>query len=178
MCGFLLLIRKSQGLSAQNRKVYCDWWDCLSRPRLLRKTGGLVLCLSAPVPSLSDPMAPPRAQLPHSHPLHSLQTQTPDSGRPAPGSGAQADVSGWVLGSSREEPVPGAGPLAAPGGRGSSAAEHAHPLRAERDLARMPHWRPVTDLSRILGGKGPCLLRPDLKFLSLPLPACHTKGKV
>lgn len=41
MCGFLLLIRKSQRLSAQNREVYCDWRDCLSCPRLLRKTGGL-----------------------------------------------------------------------------------------------------------------------------------------
>ena len=71
-CGFLLLIRKSQRLSAQNRKVYRDWRDHLSCSRLVWKAGGFLLCPFPPPPCFPAPILPscpmaPLAKLPHCH---------------------------------------------------------------------------------------------------------------
>lgn len=110
MYGFLLLIRKSQGLSAQNWKVYCDWRDCLPCPRLLWKTGGfLPVPLSSfnsrpPIPGL---IVPGRKTAPTLSLLRFLETQNAQvhASILLPISGPQLDLSGWVLKQQLERPA-------------------------------------------------------------------------
>lgn len=124
MRGVLLLIRKSQRLSAQDGKVYCDWRHRLPCPRLLWETGG-----SLPVPpSFTVPhLTVPRETLPSL--LRFLEMQNVPKQASASACGPHPDLSEWVSGrgSSWEEQLPMTG----------SHSCQAQSMLIERDV---PDW--------------------------------------